>query len=222
LGFALRDATLSVPPDAAPPAGAVATGGTDASTGTSGEAAVRSSALRSSDIELKPDPRPVPTIGRAEDRATGQLQVRSSPSGARVFFNGKEIGTSPVTIRDVGQGTHTIRVTRSGYLSQQRRVSVSAAQPTSPLTFELARERAAPAPAAQAAGGSAPLMVESRPPGARVFLDGKLVGTTPLTMSDVPAGAHAVRLDLAGYRPWVSSVRVVAGEPGRVTASLDR
>jgi hypothetical protein len=65
-------------------------------------------------------------------------------------------------------------------------------------------------------------MVESRPPGARVFLDGKLVGTTPLTMSDVPAGAHAVRLDLAGYRPWVSSVRVVAGEPGRVTASLDR
>lgn len=66
------------------------------------------------------------------------------------------------------------------------------------------------------------LNVDSRPVGARVFLDGRLVGTTPLSMAAVPAGEHAIRLELDGYRRWSSSVRVVAAEQNRVTASLER
>jgi serine/threonine-protein kinase len=66
------------------------------------------------------------------------------------------------------------------------------------------------------------LMVESRPTGAHVFLDGRLLGTTPLAMPSVPAGEHAIRLELGGYRRWSSSVRVVASERNRVTASLER
>ena len=66
------------------------------------------------------------------------------------------------------------------------------------------------------------LMVESRPTGAHVFLDGRLIGTTPLAMPTVAAGEHAVRLELGGYRRWSSSVRVVASERNRVTASLER
>ncbi|MGH9349256.1 MAG: PEGA domain-containing protein, partial [Vicinamibacterales bacterium] len=66
------------------------------------------------------------------------------------------------------------------------------------------------------------LQVESRPRGARVFLDGRLVGTTPLRLADVRAGEHAVRIDLSGYRPWVTSVNVAAGSRQRVAASLER
>ena len=66
------------------------------------------------------------------------------------------------------------------------------------------------------------LTVDSRPTGARVFLDGRLVGTTPLTIAAVPAGEHAIRLERDGYRRWSSSVRVVAAEQNRVTASLER
>jgi hypothetical protein len=66
------------------------------------------------------------------------------------------------------------------------------------------------------------LYVDSRPGGARVFLDGKLIGTTPMEMPSVPAGEHAVRLERDGYRRWSSSVRVVATERNRVTASLER
>ena len=66
------------------------------------------------------------------------------------------------------------------------------------------------------------LMVESRPTGAHVFLDGRLIGTTPLAMPTVVAGEHAIRLELGGYRRWSSSVRVVASERNRVTASLER
>ena len=66
------------------------------------------------------------------------------------------------------------------------------------------------------------LSVDSRPTGARVFLDGKLIGTTPLAVSTVRAGEHVVRLERDGYRRWSSSVRVVASEQNRVTASLER
>ena len=64
-------------------------------------------------------------------------------------------------------------------------------------------------------------MVESRPPGADVFLNGKPVGTTPLMLSDVPVGEHAIHLELAGYRRWASAVRIVASERNRVAGSLD-
>jgi PEGA domain len=68
----------------------------------------------------------------------------------------------------------------------------------------------------------APLAIESKPSGAVVFLDGKQVGTTPLTFPLVKVGAHAVRITLEGYQPWSSSVQVSATEPNRVTASLER
>jgi len=55
-----------------------------------------------------------------------------------------------------------------------------------------------------------------------VFLDGSLVGTTPLAMSRVAAGEHAIRLERDGYRRWSSSILVVGGERNRVTASLER
>jgi hypothetical protein len=55
-----------------------------------------------------------------------------------------------------------------------------------------------------------------------VFLDGRAVGSTPLSMREVRAGEHAVRLEHDGYRRWSGSVRVVAAEQNRVTASLER
>ena len=65
------------------------------------------------------------------------------------------------------------------------------------------------------------LTIESRPEGARVFLDGKLIGTTPLAIPGVGAGEHAIRLERDGYQHWSSSVRIVTGEQNRVTASLE-
>jgi hypothetical protein len=62
----------------------------------------------------------------------------------------------------------------------------------------------------------------SRPSGAQVFVDGRFVGTTPLRLSDVAAGSHAVRIALPGHRRWVTSVNVSPGERSRVAASLER
>ncbi len=55
-----------------------------------------------------------------------------------------------------------------------------------------------------------------------MFLDGRQVGTTPLTFPLVQIGTHSVRITLDGYRPWTSPVQVSATETNRVTASLER
>ena len=77
-----------------------------------------------------------------------------------------------------------------------------------------------PLPAAASHPGA--LVVASRPSGARVLIDGKDVGKSPLTMRKVAAGHHEVEFRLTGFHRWTTSVTVDAGKTQRVTASLEK
>jgi hypothetical protein len=79
-------------------------------------------------------------------------------------------------------------------------------------------------PQAPAVDPSAPgsLQVLSRPSGAEVVLDGRTVGRTPLVLPEVRNGMHDVRIELPGFRRWVTSVDVAAGTRTRVAASLEQ
>jgi hypothetical protein len=127
-----------------------------------------------------------------------------------------------VTLTDLPLGQHTVRVSEPGYGSEQRSVTLSARSPSRTLDVTL---RGSAAPAARAprepATFTGTLVVESRPAGAKVFLDGRGVGVTPLTMSQVGVGSHVVRIELLGYRRWSTPVRIVSGERERVAASLE-
>ena len=162
----------------------------------------------------------------------GRLLVQSTPAGARVFVDGLERGRTPATVLDLPRGPHRLRLARAGYADEGRRIVVTAARSTQSVTVELKRPAAIAPAAARTLAPFRPatpetitetaLSVDSRPGGARVFIDGKLVGTTPISVPQVGAGAHAVRLERDGYRRWSSSVRMVIGEPNRVTASLEK
>jgi hypothetical protein len=120
----------------------------------------------------------------------------------------------------------------------ERRVMITPSRPAQSVTIELVRLRAqrgtapspvspmpaTPTPATPGTTGrfSGILVLDSRPPGAKIFLDGILVGTTPMLLQAVRAGEHAVRMERDGYKNWSSSVRVVASERNRVTAALER
>ena len=64
------------------------------------------------------------------------------------------------------------------------------------------------------------LVVNSRPSGARVFVNGRSVGQTPLVLRNQPAGSRAIRVALDGYEPWSSAVQVVADTETRLRAEL--
>jgi hypothetical protein len=150
------------------------------------------------------------------------LLVRSTPAGARVTVDGRDAGVTPATVRNLADGSHRVRITRDGYAPEERRILISRGRPSQSLIVPLASERVASATPAATGPFVGELMVESRPPGAKVFLDGKLLGTTPFAQPAIPAGEHAIRLERDGYRRWSSSIRVVANEQNRVTASLER
>ena len=164
--------------------------------------------------------------------ALGRLLVRSTPAGALARIDGREAGQTPVAVRNLQPGAHQVRVEHDGYAPEERSVTLTKAQPAQSITVMLARQRpqgaqSPPAPGnlpASTAGVrfSGQLMVESRPTGAKVYLDGRLVGSTPLVLRAVQAGEHVVRLENDGYRRWTSSIRVVAAESNRVTASLEK
>jgi hypothetical protein len=75
-------------------------------------------------------------------------------------------------------------------------------------------------PVASAVAPLGSIDVVSRPPGAAVAIDGRLVGTTPLSIPDVTEGTHVVGIELAGFSRWATSVYVNKGERARVGASL--
>ena len=64
------------------------------------------------------------------------------------------------------------------------------------------------------------LVVNSRPSGARVFLNGRSVGRTPLVLRNQAAGSRAVRVALDGYEPWSSAVQVIADTETHLRAEL--
>ncbi len=174
---------------------------------------------RDTEVLLKPD---ATREASGAVAPSGRLTVRSMPAGARVLVDGRDVGTTPVTVGKLTRGTHAVRVLHDGYVAQERRASITAGRPSPSLTVRLTRADAAARTKAPASRLTASLAVESRPSGARVLLDGKLVGTTPMLIDAVPAGVHAVRLDLNGYRRWTSSVGIAAGEKHRVAGSLER
>lgn len=66
---------------------------------------------------------------------------------------------------------------------------------------------------------TATLAVDSRPQGAEVYLDGRLQGRTPLTLSVNP-GRHEVEVRLSGYQPYRVAVNPAPGERVQVFAPL--
>jgi len=157
----------------------------------------------------------VATVARV---ATASLLVRSTPAGAMITMNGAARGVTPRPLRDLEFGDHTIVVSRSGYRPVERQVSLTADRPSRAIEVALAPEdpgRASPAPADTA--GS--LVIDSRPTGATVTIDGRRAGVTPVAVTTLP-GRHSVRLERPGYRAWATTIDMQAGARARVAGSL--
>jgi serine/threonine protein kinase len=175
----------------------------------------------------EPTPEPAPAAPRGPApaaAATGQLAIRSTPARAGVLIDGEWRGRTPLTVRDLTVGTHTVRVAEDGYVAETRRIAVDARTSPTTVSFRLARIRPverAPAAPVRPAAKTGSLRFESRPSAAVVYLDDRLVGVTPLQVSDLAPRIYRVRFEKPGHRPWTTASTVVAGQQVRVAASLE-
>jgi serine/threonine-protein kinase len=158
-----------------------------------------------------PPPPPAPT--------TGSVFVSSVPSGATITFGDRgSAGTTPLELAMLPPGTYDVRLALDGHQDWTGQVQVGAGQranlsaqlqPVQPTERE---------PERPAAGPPGRLSLNTQP-WSRVYLGGRLLGTTPLGQVSVPSGTQRLRLVDRDGNEHRRTVRVPPG--GVVTESFD-
>jgi serine/threonine-protein kinase len=172
-----------------------------------------------------PPPAPPPARSQPETpvraaSVTGRIVVRSEPSGALVTVDGRRAGETPLTLRDLPLGAHSVLVARRGYVPETRKVTLTNRAPAQTVSVPLRAGASQDATAASAKTGS--IYADTKPRSARIVIDGRPYGTTPVLVPGLSPGAHTVRLEMDGYTASSTSVTVRAGEQSRVSVSLVR
>jgi hypothetical protein len=118
-----------------------------------------------------PKLRPAPNVGTAV--------LESEPPGAAVLIDGKNVGETPLTT-ELPVGKHIVDFRRQGV--------------TRSIPIDVAKGRSTSTRIEWTVKRVGTLSVQSEPKGATVVLDGKERGATPITLDDLPVGAHALVL----------------------------
>lgn len=138
----------------------------------------------------------------------GAVEVNSTPTGAAIYLDG--VNTNHLTdylLTDVLVGSHIIKLTKSGYVDHEDTVDV-AEDDTSEVSSVLT-------PATGA------IRVNSKPIGAEVWLDtADTYKTTNCVVTNVPIGAHTVKLIKTDYDTYTTTVTVAEHETTDVSATL--
>jgi hypothetical protein len=137
--------------------------------------------------------------------ASGQLQVRTEPSGAKVSVDGAPRGTSPVTIADLSPGEHAVLL-ESDRGSVKQIVAIEAG-----ITASLMVPLAGATDGAPVSGWIA----VTAPADVQVFENKRLLGTSQSDRLMVSAGRHDIDIvnETLGYR----TSRTIQVSPGKVT-----
>ncbi len=176
-------------------------------------------------------PPPLPPSASQATRALQAAEVtvqQSVPPPTSVMPaapSARKPGLSPLRVLAGGAALALLLAGLVGLTAWQRMRAVPGPSDASPSPTTQPTLAAAPsaAPEPSPTPGKGSLHVESRPPGARVRLNGEPRGETPLELAELPFGTYEVRLERKGYEEHVQTVALNAELPAaQVSASLVR
>lgn len=153
--------------------------------------------------------------GSSSQTAPGtRLSVSTVPAGAKVLLDGVECGITvegtPLVIYGVKPGKHLLCVEKQNWRSESRIVDLpSPALADYPVPqFELKRETGL-------------LLLKTEPAGADASLEGRTLGTTPLLITDLPAGEkYLLEFSKRGYRNRKIEVSLPSRVPKVVSLNM--
>jgi hypothetical protein len=142
------------------------------------------------------------------------INVSSNPGGANVLLDGLKKGFAPVTLNNIAAGIHILEIDYPGYITWKSTVDVPESG-IKDISINLT-------PKSTSSPGW--ITVFSRPDNASVTLDGSYVGrtlaNTSLNLDAIPEGEHTVALELPGYQPYSTQVKVSSKQVSAVNALL--
>jgi hypothetical protein len=122
------------------------------------------------------------------------LEVSSEPDYASVSVDGQYLGKTPFSTDNLGVGTHTVTVSKFGYMPYSTNASL-VNDMTTVINATLPIETGA-------------LAVTTTPSGANISIDGENVGTSPATIADLAPGNYTVSVTKDGYNPSEQQVTI--------------
>ena len=137
----------------------------------------------------------------------GDLKVDSNPSGAEVFIDGDQKGTTPIALENLPKGTRKVMLKKKGFDFWQGNVEI--------VPLEKAHV------SAELAASYGSLKVISEPNGAEVLIGGKSMGKTPLMIEKVKKGKTNVEARKACFAMTKKAVTILAGQETNVRFDLE-
>ncbi len=138
----------------------------------------------------------------------GSMTISSEPPDAEVYMDNNLVGKTPLTLKEVAEGGHDLRIVKETYQEWSQKVVVRSFQPTDIMvTLEVL---------------PAMLDVRSEPSEASVYFMGGRRGATPVTLSNLTPGEVVLRLTKMNYEEWVTSFLLAPNERREVDAALVR
>ncbi len=136
----------------------------------------------------------------------GDISISTTPSGARIHLDDAYKGVTPVIIKDVLPGSHTIKLTFNEYDDWTTIIDVVEG---STNTISVTLNKTA-------------IYFTSTPSGAHIYLDNSQIGTTPFTKTKLLPGSHTIKLTSNEYDDWITTVNVVEGSTTTISATLNK
>lgn len=135
----------------------------------------------------------------------GEFYITSNPDAAKIIINNKEIGLTPKSIK-IAPDTYIIEVSKPHYRSDWQKI---VSNPGDRKNIEIVL-----------APITSSVLIESKPDGAIVEIDGKPVGQTPIILHDQAIGKHSARLSKPGCITQEISWNVEDARPQVASANL--
>lgn len=137
--------------------------------------------------------------GLAHVAVAGQLEVVSTPAGGAVFLDDRYLGVTPLSVELGAEGAHLLRIEKRRHAPWRGTVELRA---------EPVRVEATLTP--ETLGR---ISVTTDPEAADVYVDGRLIGKSPIVATGLTLTAHQVRSAKAGYSVAERDVDLSAEQP---------
>ncbi|MCX8094702.1 MAG: PEGA domain-containing protein [Caldisericia bacterium] len=125
-------------------------------------------------------------------KGVSKAYINSNPRGATVIIDGKEIGKTPLEIKEISLGRHFITLKALGYEEMTKTIDIT--ENINTYTFNLVQLNHA-------------LIIETEPEGATVYIDDSIKGVTPIEIKNLtPLKKYKIRIELSGYLPYLTEV----------------
>ncbi len=141
----------------------------------------------------------------------GSILVKSTPSLATVYLDNIYKGITPLSLDNIGPGSHVIVLRKTGYNDYRTSINV--------VSGKTVTVSATLVPVGQKSGA---LNIKSTPSGAVIYLDTVNKGSTPMTISNIQAGTHTLTLKKTGYKDYTTIVGIIAGRTTNLSLSMTK